>query len=266
MGYDFFPKSWNRSNIGSAGDRRSSMGVFEFLNREDDVVVTDTHFGVIDLLPWVRPGTPLAGKSVNEIYRFLVQKYLRLNYNIKADVEEFAEQHFEGRRVIAAHARGSDKVLEDEKVTGDVQRMQAELGQAQSQDPQASVFLLTDDAGIRASFEAKFGDRLLTTDCARTSTPVGLHYQAHASKTKLGVEVLKDMYLAAQCERFIGLGCSNVSVMITFLRDWAPGAATLLGPPLQGRRNLAMLIRQAPPELQRGVAEHAQRMEEASGT
>ena len=39
-----------------------------------------------------------------------------------------------------------------------------------------------------------------------------------------------DAYLALRCDKFLGMGLSNVSDMIAMLKPWADGTCTILGP------------------------------------
>ena len=36
------------------------IGPHPYLNRSEDVLVTDVHFGVVDLVPWIPPESPFA--------------------------------------------------------------------------------------------------------------------------------------------------------------------------------------------------------------
>ena len=116
--YSFFPPKWNESNLKDTDVNKfegfcSRMAGLLFLNQREDVAVSDLHVGIVSMAPWLKPGTPYAGKSVAQIYRMVINKYLKLNPAIAADVEQFAASNFAGRRMIAVHARGTDKVVED---------------------------------------------------------------------------------------------------------------------------------------------------------
>jgi hypothetical protein len=50
--------------------------------------------------------------------------------------------------------------------------------------------------------------------------------------------VMIGTYLALSADRFIGNGRSNVSAMIAVMKDWAPGACTLIGRSMLLERNL----------------------------
>jgi hypothetical protein len=42
------------------------------------VVVSDFHYNVNDLVPWIEPGHPLYGLGVEEIYLYLFGRYLKV--------------------------------------------------------------------------------------------------------------------------------------------------------------------------------------------
>jgi hypothetical protein len=269
-GYTFFPPKWNDGNIGAADVNKfegecSRMGPQFFLNRTEDVAVSDFHIRVMELIPWTSPVSPYARKPVEAVYQSLVKKFLRLNPAIQAEVDQFASQHFAGRPMIAAHARGSDKACEEETLDAHNKNMPDTVASMLEQVPRAGLFLLTDDNGLRATYEQRFGDRLTTTNCARTSTLRGLHYCQHESRKRLGVEVLKDMYLAARCEKFVGLGFSNVSAMIMHLKAWPEGSVHLMHPSMHYKRNGFLHLWEPPPGFEEKMAQHQAKVEQSEG-
>jgi hypothetical protein len=270
--YSWFPPKWNEGNIRDAevnkmeGEYCRMAGIY-FLNQREDVAVSDMHIPVMELAPWIRPGTVLPGKPRSTIYPYLVRKYLRPVASIIAQVDAFAAQHFAGRPVIAAHVRGSDKVMEDPTLKERNQDTPRTIEAFLATRPDAQVFLLTDDEQVRADYAARFSGRVITTNCLRTATAKGLHYTDQPSRSRLGVEVMVDMYLAARCDAFVGVGSSNVAAMIEHLKDWPQGSLTMHSHSIHYRINPFLHRWQLPPE----VIEHfknieaAQRRREESG-
>jgi hypothetical protein len=236
-GLRFFPENWNAQNLNHPNPRRMPIGPQVYLNRPEEVAVSDMHFGVIDLVPWIRPDSALSGKNIHQIYRALFDKHIRLNASIRAAVDRFAADHFTAP-MIAAHIRGSDKITEDPELALCIPDVEAEAASLLEANPTARLFLLTDDENIRARLAARCGPRVITTDAVRSSSQEGIHLQTQPSRKRLGTDVLTDMYLAARCDLFIGIGSSNVSAMIPNLKDWPPGACRLLGQSLLHKRNL----------------------------
>jgi hypothetical protein len=257
----WFPPKWNDGNIHDAEVNRmvgpySRMGGILFFNRREDVAVSDMHIPVYELLPWLRQGAPLSGKEPDQVFRYLVKKYLKPLPSITAQVDGFAAKHFTGP-IIAAHVRGSDKLVEDALLKEKNQETPAVIEKFLADKPAGRVFLLTDDEKVKAEYTARFGDRMIITGALRTSTAKGLHYTEQSSRSRLGVEVMVDMYLAARCDAFVGVGSSNVAATIEHLKDWPPGSLTILSRSIHYIRNPFLHRWELPPEM----VEHLKKVE-----
>lgn len=236
-GFDFWPAKWRETNLRAEVVQKqwgeySRIAAIQMLNRPERVVVSDYHSGVPVLSPWIRPGHPMRGRSIEEIYRYLVAKYLRPVVDIRQQVEDFAAIHFTSRPIIAVHIRGGDKYLEDPQLQQKLAVYPQAIEHVSQGNPNARIFLLTDAAPVVEEYRQRYGARLMTTECLRTSTQRGLHYMEHVDRRRLGVEVLRDILLAARCDRFVGIGSSNVSCMIHHVKPegWAPGTMAMIGP------------------------------------
>ena len=149
--------------------------------------------------------------------------------------------------MIGVHVRGSDKVEEVsdlEDILADYFRVLEERLRAR---PEAGIFLLTDDERVRAVYERRYGAKLAATSCARSSSNIGVHYMADRNPARIGVEVMVDTYLAARCDEFIGLGYSNVSLYVSYLKDWPPGGCNLLDANAHEAWNVVALLMNPPP-------------------
>jgi hypothetical protein len=231
-----FPPKWNAANIGTGhvdtwnGDWSRMTGLL-MLNRPEGVAVVDFQTSAAGLTPWIPRGHAMHGRSSMEVYRYLSAKYLRPQPDIASEVEAFWREHLAGSPTIAVHLRGSDKISEVVNLgvlTADLERrLQDALGAQRD----ARIFLLTDATTTLDRYRAAYGKRLVATECRRTTVVQGLHFAPDlpADRRRLGIEVLKDALLAARCDRFFGLAPSAVSALIETLKDWKPGACTLLG-------------------------------------
>jgi protein O-GlcNAc transferase len=239
---DFWPPKWNETSLREETKQKLS-GVWSrlhgilYLNRPERVLVADYHAGIVTLLPWVRPGHPLHGATLEHATRWLVKKYLRLRPEIERDVNEFAAARFTQRPVIGAHVRGSDKQKEDPDLMKKIGAYPRAIQQLASGAWFWSLFLLTDWEPIRQEFARMFPGNLITTECARTQTEKGLHYHGFPDKVRLGVEVIRDAWLAARCDFFVGMGSSNVSCLIYHLKDWTPQNVVMVGPMMTAMSN-----------------------------
>lgn len=233
--YSYFPPKWTDENIQAAevdkfSGEWSRMGACHYVNRPEQVLVTDFFLSMPLVARWLPEGHAIKGVPLPEVYRRLIANYVRLRPSIAAEVDAFVQQHFTTGTTIAVHGRGGDKVVEDSKLPARIEAMHATIEFVVKKHPAARVFLLTDDSLVRAAFAARYGEKLITTECVRTSNQEGVHYQEHHSRSRLGVEVLVDMYAAARCDYFVGVGTSNVSAMIEHLKVWARGTIEMNPP------------------------------------
>ncbi|MBT5108085.1 MAG: hypothetical protein HOM25_05355 [Rhodospirillaceae bacterium] len=233
--WDYFPPKWNAENLRDNElniweGAYSRMAAMYFLNRIERVAVSDFYTGVADLSPWIPPEHPLYGESVEGLYRYLVKKYLRPSPAIRQEIDAFYEERLADLPYISVHVRGSDKVTEQSDL-GDVNDMYfTVLDDYLRQDPVCNIFLFTDDNRVLQRFIARYGDKVIFTDCDRTDTDDGVHVAQKIDPRRLGVEVVIDAYLAARGLGFVGNGASNVSCMVVHLNDWRDGEYTLLAP------------------------------------
>ncbi|QXE90352.1 tetratricopeptide repeat protein [Geomonas subterranea] len=241
----FYPPKWQRDNV-----RHENLAKFDGpwsrcsalwnLERNEEVVVSDFHYAVNDLAPWIPAGHPLHGRSTEEIYLYLFDRYLKVQPRILERVEAFYRQQLAGAPVVGLHVRGGDKVGEDPGLARLNALYLPELERLLRETPQARIFLSTDDDRILARYRERFGSRLVYTVSTRTANVQGVHYQKQASRRALGEEVLIDTLLAARCDRFLGNGLSNVSLAVAQMRRWTPGTCRLFGTRLDYLRQLTL--------------------------
>jgi len=236
----FVPPRWNATNLGQSGiskweGKGSRAGLVYFLNRPETIAVSDFHIGVINLMPWIPAYHPMHGKTLEEIYRTLVAKYLRPRPEILAACDAFFRAHLADGPFVAVHMRGSDKAIEDSELEETNRALMTEL---EAIDPSWRIFLMTEDAHCLEQMKKAYGQRIVATQCQRTDTEEGVHYLPTLDPVLAGREVMIDTYLALHASRFIGNARSNVSAMIAVLKDWAPGACITLGRSMLTERNL----------------------------
>ncbi len=229
---DFFPSKWSAANLDAEDNakwtgRGSRMGGVYYLNRPETVAVADFYIKVFDLMPWIPAQHVLHGKSLTAIHRYLIDKYLVPRASILARVEADWRRLIGGVPCLAVHVRGSDKRLEVENIGAAVTAYFAAVDRV---DPSWKILLLTDDTRCAAAFLERYGARIALTDSLRTDGDLGIHYSPSADRVRLGVEVMRDTYLALRCEKFIGHGASNVSAMAAMLKNWDQGDCVLLAP------------------------------------
>ncbi len=231
---DCFPPKWDKSNLRAENVAKwdgeySRTAAFDFLRRPETIAVCDYYIGVVDVMPWIPTAHPLHGKSLGQVYRNLIERYLRPTAVVLSRVQAFSRQHLQGAPFVAVHMRGSDKGRED---PGSEAANHACMTALAEIDRSWRILLLTDDDHWFARVKAAFGNRVVTTGAQRTSTTIGLHYDPSADGARLGMEIMTDTYLALRADKFIGNGRSNVAAIIAHLRDWPPGDCILVRPSL----------------------------------
>lgn len=209
----------------------SLLAAYHHFPRTEPVCVFDFHTGIANLLDWLPDGHRLCGASVADAYRDMAARYLRPAPAIAAAADELEQRRLRDRPgpVLAVHARGSDKFAEDPDIAKAHAEYPARIDAFLATEADARVFLITDSTHLLAEFSGRYGDRLITTDAARTAGRQGIHYLAAPSRESLGRDVLLDALLAARCDAFLGYGMSNVSCFVRALKDWPPGACTVIG-------------------------------------
>jgi hypothetical protein len=156
---------------------------------------------------------------------------------VLAGVAAFHESRLGSDEYIAVHVRGSDKILELRELDVLNAQYHVAIEEFRVRLGTRRIFLMTDDERLRVSYLARYGSEVISTDCQRTKTSEGVHYQSGCDRRRLGLEVMVDAYLALGAGAFIGNGCSNPSLMVSYLKDWPEVRLKLLGPHLYHQSN-----------------------------
>jgi hypothetical protein len=235
-----FPPKWNQNNLFEEDVNKwqgsyARAAALYLLARPETIVVCDFYIGVIDVVPWLTKKHLMYGRPLTEVYRYLIKKYLRARQSIIDDCNLFYEAHLRGGPFVALHVRGSDKELEQselEKIN------QSNLAALQTVNAEWNIFLLTDDDAWLTRVRSAYGNRVVTTDCRRTTGKTGLHYLKQDDRVRLGREVMIDAYVARRADKFFGNGASNVAAFIALLKEWNTGDCILNASSQLMRRNL----------------------------
>jgi protein O-GlcNAc transferase len=238
-GASIFPPKWSQKNLFEEDVNKwqgscSRVAALYLLARPETIAVCDFSIGVIDVVPWLATDHPVREKPLIDVYRYLIKKYLRPRQSIVDDCESFYEAHLGGGRFVAFHVRGTDKEIEDAKLD---KTNQSNFLALMTVDATWKIFLLTDDKNWVTRVRGAYGDRVITTDCHRTSGKTGLH-NLNLDRVRLGREVMKDVYIARRADKFFGNGTSNVAAFIALLKDWNAGDCILDAPSQLMVRNL----------------------------
>jgi protein O-GlcNAc transferase len=100
----FFPQKWNSTNLALEDVAKwhgngSRAAALYFLNRPETIAVNDFYIGVVDVAPWVRAADhAIHGKPLDEIYRYLIKKYLLPGKATHSACDAFFRTHLDGGR------------------------------------------------------------------------------------------------------------------------------------------------------------------------
>lgn len=238
----FFPAKWHRDNLDAEDLDKwcgpgSRMSALHLLGRHEDVVVSDFHLGVVDLIPWIPHGHRLHGLSLAAVYRLLMTEHIKLLPSLANAIDDLWTRHMAGRRWLAVHVRGTDKIGEAPALAQVNRDYHPIVEQILRLDNSLEIFLMTDSLSIVAEYRARWGERVVVTNARRSDGTVGLHLDG-AAASELGRQIIVDSWTAARCDVFLGNGMSNVSTGIRHLKDWPENSFFLMTPDMLSRRNL----------------------------
>jgi hypothetical protein len=217
-----------------------------YIASDEDLIAPECFLSVAEIVPWIPDGHTLSGRSAEEVLRYAARKYLKPQRNIITQARGFFDNHLSGERYVAVHIRGTDKAVEfvprvcTEEFISFMTRQAFEI--VDGLDSRFNIFLLTEDQRIKDAAEQRYPGRVITTPALRTDGEVAPHFSNNTERHHLGMDVMIDVLLALRADAFIGFGCSNVSAMISLLRDWPAGHCALIGPVLLFRRSAFLYL------------------------
>jgi hypothetical protein len=215
----FLPTDWSAENVFndrliSYLDDESRSGVaqppLEMLLNSEAAVVVYTHWNhLVDILPFVPEGSEYHGLDNATVAGMIFRKYFKVLPEVLAPAKVILEAVTAPGRVIGVHCRGSDKITEHALVTPEDYRK--EVNRILRKDDR--VFLATDSLAALKKFQGWYGDRLIFTDCERSSNAQGVHFTA-MDREKAGCDFLVDAYLLSKCAVHFGNEGSHVSYLV----------------------------------------------------
>ncbi|UZQ84547.1 O-fucosyltransferase family protein [Thermoclostridium stercorarium] len=228
----FYPERWNSGNFLTVPDfsRNEPAITTECLkNCEADVVVCDRYTDVDKIIPSIPKKHRLFGLNRRKVCHRLICEYIRLKKDLQDSIETFYAENMKGARFLAVHIRSSDKLTEVKHLHELNQRYPREIEKVLETNPGMRIFLMTDCIDILEEYRERYGSLLVYTDCRRVPKDgPGVHYQEYHDNRVKGFEIIRDSWLAAKCNYFIGNGYSNVSFGICELKDWRNDRIKLL--------------------------------------
>ncbi len=227
--FTYFPSVWRHDNLREENlCRNMDVSLEAMVNSRARVVVQDTFMEAGDIMYCIDK-YPFYGYITRYLYSSMLKKYIRLQPPVYEEVNEFYNSNMRGRTVIAAHIRGSDKIVEVAGLPGINKRYPQEIDRLLEQQPDARLFLMTDCRDILSRYRELYPGIVISTECGRVLTDgPGAHFQQYEDRARKGLEIIKDTWLAARSDYFIGNGYSNVSMAVSELADWDTDRLKLL--------------------------------------
>lgn len=244
--YSYYPPVWSSENVLIEDlDKIAWMyrNLGEMINSNADVVVSDVHYFIRPIINFISKEHWAYGMTAHQIYRVLFDKYIRLKPDITQEVQEFYDNKLKNSGpLLGVHIRGGDKVREVENLSRLNKQYHNKIKEFITKYDIGKILLLTDCEEILEEFLRLYGSKVVYTDCRRgqlNATEDAPHLQDYSLKRRKGIEIIKDTYLAAQCNFFIGNGYSNVSYTVKRLKDWPEQNIILFYRDLKGEVKLA---------------------------
>lgn len=244
--YTYFPHIWRYDNLMVEDlDKIAWMNrnLGELLGSDANVVVSDIHYFLRPLIGFIPKDHWAYGLTAHSIYRVLFDKYLKLKPDIEQEIQEFYDEKLKNQgALLSVHIRGGDKVREVENLSHLNKQYHKKIREFIDRYKIKRLLLLTDCEEILQEFQKTYGSMVVFTDCRRGflgATSDAPHLQNYSHKRRKGIEIIKDTYLAATCDFFIGNGYSNVSYTVKRLKDWPEQNIILFYRELKGEIKLA---------------------------
>lgn len=245
-GYTYYPPIWNDKNLivedlDKVAWTYRNLG--DMMHSNANVVVSDTHYFIRPLLPYIPKSHWAYGMTAHQIYRCLFDKYIRLKPDIQEEILNFYDEFMkDAKPLLGVHIRGGDKVKEVENLSHLNKKYHQTIQRFIKWYDIQKILLLTDCEEILTDFQKRYGQMVIFTDCKRgqlSDTQNAPHLTSYSEKRRKGIEIIKDTYLASMCDFFIGNGYSNVSYTVKRLKDWPDNNVVLFYRDLKHELKLA---------------------------
>jgi len=238
----------------------------DLISSDANVVVADVYFSISEIIPFIKKDNAAYGMPAVEIYRYLFKKYIKIKRDILMEVQGFYNSWLKDwHPLLAVHVRREedDVIIDERKDIADEHywyrnsrkyrtknsknrkrkyrflgkgkmlkantQYHAEIRKLVNRYSIRKIFLLTDSEEVVEEYRKIYGDSVVFTNCKRlTAKDPAYNMENPVVKRRRGIEVIKDAYLAAQCDFFVGNDFSSLSRAISRIKDWPEGNVKLL--------------------------------------
>jgi hypothetical protein len=235
--YTFYPSVWGIENLMAEDSERLKMenrDLGSIMKSDANVVVSDVYYPLRALIPWIRKTHWAYGKTPYQIYRRLFDKYLKVQPEIKKEIQKFinTNPNFRDERpILGVHALGNAIATEVSQIYDLNEFYKPNVWQYIVKYNIRHLLLITDSNKVLRQYKKLYSKQnmLMYTDSKKEpfKERIATCLLDYPNKRLKGVElvrdtieIIKDTYIAAQCDFFIGNGYSNLSNTVMRLRDW----------------------------------------------
>jgi hypothetical protein len=134
----------------------------------------------------------------------LINKYLVVREEVVSEVDDFCRQHFDSRRVVGVHYRGTDKVRESPMVPYDSVRRN--LDQYLELYPETDcIFVATDDANFLDHLRNASLSRAIVCrdDSFRSRDGTSIHESSDTDKYAINRDAIVNCLILSRCEALL---------------------------------------------------------------
>lgn len=229
----FCPEGWNSGNVfmpNRWGTEEGRHKAPEHLKQCDaDVCIVDNYIDMEKIIPLIPEGHWLFGLERRDVFYHLIRKYICLQKEIQTSIDTFYNENMKGTPFLAVHIRSSGKINEVRHLHELNERYPGEIAKVLKENPGLRIFLMTNCIETLEEYTERYGELVTYTDCRRVPRyGHGVHFQQYRDNWLKGLEIIRDTWLAAKCDFFIGNGYSNVSLGISELKNWQNDRIKLL--------------------------------------
>lgn len=235
--YTFYPPVWNSKNILAEDTDRFKMegrDLKSLMKSDANIVVSDIYYPLSSILAYTNRAHWSYGKTPYQVYRQLYDKYLKPKPAVKREIKKYINTNPDFRDekpILGVHCRSNAIVNEVAQLYDLNELYRLHIWHYIERYNIRHIFLITDSSKILRQFKKLYdiNGMLLYTDSKKRPLKqrIPTYLQDYPNKRHKGVElikdtieVIKDTYLAAQCDFFIGNGYSSLSNTVLRLKDW----------------------------------------------
>lgn len=236
-GYSFYPPTWNSENIFAEDSDRFKMeyrDLKSLMKSEANIVVSDIYYPLSSIMSWTNAAHWSFGKTPYQVYRYLFDKYLEPKPEVKREINRYINttpDFRDEKPILGVHCRSNAIVNEVAQLYDLNELYKPYIWQFIVRYNIRHIFLITDSNKILKQYKKLYdvNGMLLYTDSKKRPLKerIPTYLLDYPNKRHKGVElikdtieVIKDTYLASQCDFFIGNGYSNLSNTVMRLKDW----------------------------------------------